>query len=180
MKLPKLNFTVNAGYGFPNLTGSSTVTSLGTGSNGGNISPIYVEAGYNYSHKGLISLYFSSAKATTGNFKWSDSVGNYNYYYNASIVTVGLSTKYYLGNATNFLPYVGGMVGYYFINLISNGEFPLTGSVTISQGGFAYQVYGGVVYYFNKWLGLDARAGYGNTYYAAVGLSFRFKISQKQ
>jgi hypothetical protein len=179
--ISKLNFTFTIGYTFPGIEGSH-FTSQGVGASGTMMNPIYLEAGYNYSNNGLVSIYFSDASVNTGNFKWYDSLGaTHTYSYAVSIVTIGLSGRYYLGNGDHLRPYVGAMLGYTFINLTSGDQFPPAGSVTIadSQGTFAYQVYGGLAYYFNRWLGLDAHAGYGNNYYAAAGLSFKFQVKQK-
>jgi len=172
---------MEGGYTFPSVIGSE-FSSQGSGANSGGYNPVYLEVGYNYSNKGLISFYFSDASARTGNFLWYDTSGaSHSYTYVVSIVTFGVSSKYYFGNGTNFRPYIGAMLGYNFINLTSNDELPTQGSVTIahSTGSFAYQVYAGAVYYLNNGLGLDIHAGYGNSYYAAVGLSFRFQVKQK-
>lgn len=179
--ISKLNFTVNTGYTFPDIEGSR-FTSQGAEANGTGMNPVYLEAGYNYSDNGLVSIYFSDASVNTGNFKWYDTLGQtHTYSYAVSIVTIGLSGRYYFGKGIHLRPYVGAMLGYTFINLTSGDQFPSAGSVTIanSNGTFAYQVYGGLVYYFNRWLGLDSHAGYGNSYYAAVGISFKFQVKQK-
>jgi len=178
-KLPPLNFTVNAGIGFTNLSGMY-YQSQGTGSNNGSYSPIYVEAGYNYSKHGLVSLYLSSAAGTTGNFTFDTAKGSqiFSYSYYVSVFTLGLSTKYYFSKGTHFEPYVGCMLGYTFVNFIEEGEFPAFGAANVNVISLAYHVYVGSCYYFNNWLGLNARIGYGNNYYGSIGLTFKFQVKQ--
>lgn len=175
---PPIHFTINAGYGIPNLAGN-TITSQGYSSNGGNVNPIYLEIGYNYSKKGLISLYISSTQSTTGNFFWADTANNiYGYYYNVNVVTFGLSSEYHFGNSEHFSPYLGAMFGYRFININPSGDLPPIDAVNLSLSTVSYHAYAGIKWYFLKWLGLDLRAGYGNSYYGSVGLSFRFQIAR--
>lgn len=178
-KLPPLNFTINIGYGAPNLEGHYYQTQ-GTGSNGGSYNPIYLELGYNYLKKGVVSLYLSSAAGATGNFTFVDTaLVTHTYSYYASIFTVGLSTKYYFGNGTHFAPYVGGMAGYSFVNFNDLGDVPAFGAASVNAGSFNYHVYVGSSWFFNSWLGLDARIGYGNSYYGSVGLSFKIEVMQE-
>lgn len=177
---PPLHFTINAGYGFPNIAGTA-IAAQGSGSNSGSFNPLYLEIGYNYSTKGVASLFISDANGATGNFAWIDTANNlYSYYYTVSIVTFGLSTQYHFGNSKHFSPYIGGMLGYRFINLYGNGDFPYIGATDITLGAISYQAYLGATYYFTKWLGLDAHGGYGNNYYGSVGLSFRFAVNRDE
>ncbi len=175
---PPLKFVINAGYSFPNIAGSYIATQ-GTGTNSGSHNPFYFEFGYAYSQKGLLSLYLSDAQGITGNYNWRDTANiPYSYYYSVSVVSLGLSTMYHFLEDTRLSPYVGGMIGYRFININPIGNLPDVGSANISIGELAYQVYVGTSWYFVKWLGLDARAGYGNNYYAQIGLSFRFQLAR--
>ena len=96
--------------------------------------------------------------------------------HSVSIFTMGLSTKFHFLKDTKLSPYVGGMIGYRFININTYGDLPNIGIANLSLGELAYQVYIGASWYFVKWMGLDARAGYGNNYYAQIGLSFRFQL----
>ena len=177
--LPPLNFTINAGYGLPNLN-QTYYESQGSGSASGSFNPIYLEIGYNYSKKGLVSLYLSDATGTTGTFKWLDTASvSHTYSYDITIFTIGVSTKYYFTCNTHFAPYIGGMIGYNFTNFSQAGDIPAFGAANVNTINIAYHVYAGATYYLNNWLGLDARIGYGNSYYAGLGLSFKFKIKQE-
>jgi hypothetical protein len=180
-KLPPLNFTVNISAGLPNLIGQS-IAAQGTGSNGGASNTINLEVGYEISKRVLLSFYFSEAIASTGNFSWTDTANVvHTNYTTASITCLGLSGKYYIYNGLHFKPYVGCMVGYCFINLNENGDYevPSTSGPNINLGQFAYHAYIGS-FYFHNWWGLDARIGYGNNYYASVGLAFKFKVNREE
>ncbi len=177
---PPLHFTLNAGYGLPNLIGNS-IKAMGYGSNNGNFNPVYFELGYNYSSKGLLSFYGSYSQANTGDFFWADTANTiYGYNYSVSIVTFGLSTEYHFGNNEHFLPYFGAMLGYRFINLSASGDLSPVDAATVNLSTFNYHVYAGLSWYFLKWMGLDIRAGYGNSYYASMGLSFRFLMNRDE
>jgi len=175
---PPLKFQINSGYTFPNVAGNSIATQ-GSGSNGGAFNTTYLEIGYSYSKKGVISLYLSDAGATTGNYTWLDTTNAaHTYYYSVNILTMGLSSIYYLANSERFCPYIGLMLGYHFVNFIQNGEYPAIGSANVTYQSLSYQAYVGTSYYFVKWCGLDLRLGYGNNYYASIGLSFKFQANQ--
>ncbi len=177
---PPLHFVIKSSISFPNIA-QTQLASQGTGSNSGSTLPVSLELGYAYSDKGIISLFVANTNGVTGNYNWFDTANNpYHYYYDVSIITLGISTEYHFGNNEHITPYIGGMLGYRFINLTSNGDMPAFGASDISLGEFAYQIYGGATWYFIKWMGLDARAGYGNSYYASVGLSFRFALKQDE
>lgn len=175
--LPPLHFVINAGYTLPNVAGEN-VASQGTGSNPGSLNAFYFEIGYAYSQKGVVSLYFSDAQGATGNYYFQDSTTTYSYNYTVNIATLGISTLYDFTKGTRFSPYIGCMIGYRFINIEPNGVLPGYGSANVNLAVFAYQAYAGASFYFNKWLGLDARAGYGNSYYVQVGLTFRFLVNR--
>lgn len=180
-KLPPLNFAINAGYGFPNIVGR-TIASQGTGYNGATYNTVFFEAGCELSKRILLSFYFSEADGSTGNFTWLDTLKvTHTNYFTSSIVTVGLSFKYYLGHGPHFKPYVGGMVGYCFVNLDAFGDFEAQSSdgPNPNLGGFAYHAYIGS-HYFIKWWGLDARIGYGNNYYASIGFVYKFQVSREE
>ncbi len=177
--LPPLNFTLNVGYGLPDVN-RSYYQSQGIGSNGGCYNPIYLEIGCKYAKKGLVSLYLSDATEATGNYTWLDTLSaTHIYSYTVSIITMGISTKYYFMNGEHFAPYMGGMLSYCFVNFNEVGDFPAFGAANVNVTSLAYHIYAGSSYYFNSWLGLDARIGYGNSYYAGIGLSFKFKIKQE-
>ena len=175
MAIPKGTVLINEGYSFPNVIGNS-LAAEGSGSNGNSINPFYTELGWAYADKGILGLYFAYSAGASGTFNWDTSAAQNNpqsYYYTISVITLGLSSTYHFGHSTKISPYFGAMIGYNIVSVTTYGSLPESGANSATSSDLAYQLYFGTTWYFINWLGLDARIGFGNDYYATVGLSFR-------
>ena len=183
--IKKGRFIIGIGLAAPDVAKPKFVSSKDTTHTMG---PFYFKAGYAFSDRNVIGIYGSFTRIA-GTVDYNDSMGiegggpgipGYiatiptSYSYILAIYSCGLEYTHYFGKWKKILPYYGGMLGDTRYRLIIQGYQPYNNMIYEPKDMFTYQVYGGLKWYFVKFLGLDARISYGNTYYANIGLSFKF------
>jgi hypothetical protein len=182
--IAKNNFLIGLGWGAPHLASPNLPHSIDSSNHA--IGPFYLKLGFAFSKNQVIGLYaaFSRQSATYYDTTYISGPGpgipGYlvlrpaGYSAALGVLTGGIEYAYHFGKLPKFSPYFGGMLGYTHYILHVTGETP-NGAIVKGPKNFAtYQLYIGGTYYFVKSIGLEATLGYGNSYYASIGLLFKF------